>query len=96
MRGGRKSTAAGQEMVGITRVGSTDRQAIKHVMRDRCGCAQTRKHLAPNVGQRNRLPRRLRRQGHATTAIETCAVTAAGIARISAGVAASMLRGSKD
>jgi hypothetical protein len=48
------------------------------------------------VGQRNRLPRRLRRQGHATIAIEACTVTAAGARKTSAGVAPSMLRRSKD
>jgi hypothetical protein len=42
------------------------------------------------VGQRNRLPRRLRRQGPATIAIETRTVNAAGARKISAGVAPFM------
>ena len=52
--------------------------------------------LHQDVGQRNRLPRRLRRQGDAAIAIEACTVTAAGSRMISAGVAPSMLRRSKD
>ena len=48
--------------------------------------------ILQDVGQRNRLPRRLRRQDHATIAIEACTVTAAGARKISAGVAPGMLR----
>src|SRR4051794_33551117 len=81
MRGGCKPSAAGQEMVGIAGVGPADRQAVEHVVRDHCGRAQARRYPASNVGQRNRLPRRLRCQSYATTAIEACAVTAARITR---------------
>lgn len=79
MRGGCKPAASGQEMVGIAGVGSADRQAVEHAVRDHGGRAQACEHPAPDVGQRNRLPRRLRCQGYATTAIEACAVTAARI-----------------
>jgi transposase len=77
MRGGCKPSAAGQEMVGIAGVGPADRQTVEHPVRDRRGRAQACKYSASNVGQRNRLPRRLRCQGHATTQIEACAVIAA-------------------
>jgi len=76
--GGRcKPSAAGQEMVRLARVGATDRQAVEHAVRDRCSCAQARKHSASNVGQRDQLPRRVRRQDHATPEIEACAVIGA-------------------
>jgi hypothetical protein len=53
MRGSCKPSAAGQEMVGIARVGSADRQAVEHVVRDRRGSAQARKDLASDVAQRD-------------------------------------------
>ena len=68
-------------MVGIAGVGPADRQTVEHAMCDHCGRAQARRYPASDVGQRNRLPRWLRRQGHATTAIEACAVTAAQITK---------------
>jgi len=43
---------------------------------DHRGRAEAREHSAPDVGQRDRLPRRIRRQGHATAAVETCTVAA--------------------
>lgn len=54
--------AAGQEMVGIASVGPADRQTIEHVVRNHRGRAEARKHSAPNVDQRDRLARRIRRQ----------------------------------
>ena len=77
-------------------VSAADRQTVEHAVRDRRGRAQARGHPASNVGQRNRLPCRLRCQGHAATAIEACAVIAAGSRRKCAGIAPSMLRRSKD
>ena len=91
MRGGRKPVATGPEMVGIAGLRPADRQEIEHAVRDRRGRAQACRYPAQDVGQRNRL-RRLRRQDHATIAIEACTVTAAGARKISAGVAPSMLR----
>ena len=70
MRGGCKPFAAGQEMVGIAGLGPADRQTVEHAVRDRRGRAQACRYPAQDVGQRNRLPRRLRRQGHATIVIE--------------------------
>ena len=90
MRGGRKPVAAGQEMVGIAGLGPADRQTVEHAVRDRRGRAQACRYSAQDVGQRNRLPRRLRRQGPATIAIETRTVNAAGARKISAGVAPFM------
>ena len=91
MRGGRKPVATGPEMVGIAGPGPADRQEIEHAVRDRRGRARLA-GILQDVGQR--LPRRLRRQDHATIAIEACTVTAAGARKISAG-APSMLRRSK-
>ena len=71
-------SATGPEMVGIAGVGPADRQKIEHAVRDHRGRAQARRHPAPDVGQRDRLPRRLRRQDHAAAAIEACTVAAAG------------------
>src|SRR6478609_9745985 len=71
-----------------------DRQEIEHAVRDRRGRAQACRYPAQVVGQRNRLPRRLRRQDHATIAIEAC--TLHGSQGIRAGVASSMLKRSKD
>jgi hypothetical protein len=62
--------------------------AIVAVAAQACG------HPASNVGQRNRLPCRLRCQGHAATAIEACAVIAVG-SRWMGGVVPSMSRRSK-
>ena len=70
MRGGRKPFATGQEMVSIAGLGPADRQAVEHAVRDRRGGVQACRYPAQDVGQRNRLPPRLRRQGHATIAIE--------------------------
>ena len=70
MRGGRRPSATGQEIVGIAGVGPADRQEIEHFARDRRGGAQACRHPVQDVGQRNQLPRRLRCQGCATTAIE--------------------------
>ena len=81
MRGGRKPVATGPEMVGLAGVGPADCQTVEHAVRDRRGRAQARRHPASNVGQRNRLPGRLRCQGHAATAIEACAVIEAGITK---------------
>jgi hypothetical protein len=92
MRGGRKPVATGPEMVGTAGLGPADRQEIEHAVRDRRGRAQACRYPAQDVGQRNRLPRRLRHQDHATIAIEACTVTAAGARKISAGVAPSMLK----
>jgi hypothetical protein len=79
-------------MVGIAGLGPADRQTVEHAVRDRRGRAQACRYPAQDVGQRNRLSRRLRRQGHATIAIEACTVIAAGARKINAGVAPSMLR----
>ena len=83
MRGGRKPVATGQEMVGIAGLGPADRQTVEHAVRHRRGRAQACRYPAQDVGQRNRLPRRVRRQGHATIAIEACTVTAAAARKIS-------------
>lgn len=96
MRGGRKPSAAGQEMVGTAGVGSADRQTVEHAVRDRRGRAQARQHPAPDVGQRNRLPCRIRRQGDAAIAIEAGAVTAAGITRNWRWCCIQLLKRSKD
>jgi hypothetical protein len=92
MRGGGKPVATGPEMVGIAGLGPADRQEIEHAVRDRRGRAQACRYPAQDVGKRNRLPRRLRRQDHATIAIEACTVTAAGARKISAGVAPMLRR----
>ncbi|TMK48150.1 MAG: IS110 family transposase [Alphaproteobacteria bacterium] len=39
-------------------------QTVEHAVRDHCGCSEAGKHSASDVGQRDRLPRRFRRQGH--------------------------------
>ncbi|MET2829787.1 transposase [Mesorhizobium shangrilense] len=63
------------------------RQAVQDVVRDRRGRTQTCRNSAPDVDQRNRLPRRLRRQDHATPQIEAGAMTATSTKRkISAGL----------
>ncbi len=80
-RGGRKPAAAGQKMVGTAGVGPADRQAVEHAVRDCRGGAQARRHPAPDVGQRDRFPRRIRCQGHATAALKACAVASAGRAQ---------------
>ena len=49
MRGGCKPAAAGQEMVGVARVGPANRQAVEHAVRDRRGRAQAREHPASDV-----------------------------------------------
>jgi hypothetical protein len=45
-------------------------------MRDHRGGAEARKHSAPDVGQRDRLPRRVWRQDHAAAAVKTGTVAA--------------------
>jgi len=60
MRGGRKPSAAGPETVGLAGLGPADREAVEHAVRDHCGGTQARQHSALDVGQRNRLPCRLR------------------------------------
>ena len=68
-------------MVGIAGVGPTTCQAVEHAVCDCRGSAEARRHSPPHVGQRDRFPRRLQRQGNATTAIEACAVIAARMTR---------------
>lgn len=77
LRDGGKSSAACQNMVSLACGGTADRQAVEHGVRDRRGCAQARKHPAPDVDQRDRLSRWLRGQGDATAQIEACALIAA-------------------
>ena len=78
-------------------VGPADRQTVEHAVRDRRGRTQACEHPAPDVGQRDRLPRRVRRQGHATAAVEACAVAAAQIdERLALVLQPGMLRRSKD
>lgn len=76
LRGSRKPAAAGQKMVGPASLGPADRQTVQHVVRDHRGGAQARQHSAPDVGQRDRLPRRVWRKDHAAAAVETGAVAA--------------------
>src|SRR5438874_12718743 len=76
LRSGCKLAAAGEEMVGIAGVGATDRQTVEHAVRDHRCCAEAREHSASDVGQRDRLPCRFRRQGHAAAAVEGGAVAA--------------------
>ena len=74
MRSGREPFAAGQKAVGIARMGSSDRQTLEHVVRDRGRRAQARRHPASDVDQRDRLPVWLRRQGDAEVETKTGAV----------------------
>jgi transposase len=87
-----KPAAARQKVVRAAGVGPSDRQTPEHVVRDRRGGAQACRYPASDVGQRDRLPRRLRCQGHAAIASEACAVFAARSRRLSAGLAASPSR----
>jgi hypothetical protein len=76
VRSGREPAAASEEMVGIAGMGPADGRTVEHAVRDRRGGAQAGKHSASDVGQRDRLPCRFRRQGHAAAAVEAGAVAA--------------------
>jgi hypothetical protein len=56
--------------------GLRNRQAVEHAVRDCRGRTEARMHSAPDVGQRDRLPRWFWRQSHAAAAVETCTLTA--------------------
>ncbi|MDI3563370.1 hypothetical protein OWC48_23550 [Bradyrhizobium sp. Arg816] len=92
LRGSSKPAAAGQEVVGFAGVGPADRQTVEHAVRDRRGRTHACEHPAQDVGQSNRLPPWVWRQGHTVIAFEACAVIAAGTQKISAGVTAGMSR----
>ncbi len=79
MRSGCKSAATGQKMVGIAGVGPANCQAIEHAVRDYRGRAKARGHSSPDVGQRDRFPRRIRCEDHATAALKASVVAAAQV-----------------
>src|SRR5689334_7834906 len=61
-------------MVRLAGLGPADCQTVEHAVRDRRGGAEARGHPPQDVGERDRLPRRVWCQGHATAAPEAGAV----------------------